>query len=149
MTPEEVRARGTPTAAGAEASERAAGGIQISAITGPTRDILVDLLSPLRQLTTTFPAMLDELRQIRTLLGGQDFALAGMAPGVAMPEINRLDDSRNGSMEGEAIHVYGDIQVTVEQVSDLTMDEINRQLQRELNIDRRRTGSRGRVAQVS
>ena len=52
----------------AEAAQSVTSGIQISNITGPTRDIFVDLLRPLRNLDTTFPAMLDELRNIRGVL---------------------------------------------------------------------------------
>lgn len=65
-----------------ERKERATGGISISNITGATRDILVAALSPLNNLDTTFPLMLDVLKDIRGLLGG-----AGRGDGVGQPII--------------------------------------------------------------
>ena len=80
------------------------GGLRISAITGASRDILVDALRPLRQLNTTFPAMLDELQHIRAALtGGETFDVA--APATA-------------GVGGGGISI-NELHINVEQVADL------------------------------
>jgi len=87
---------------GKEANEQITAGaaIQISQITGSTRDILVSLLSPLKQLNTTFPAMLDELKAQTHLLsvglpnldGQQEIAVVdGQQETVVMPAPDKGD----------------------------------------------------------
>ena len=242
-------------------------GIQISQITGPTRDILVAALSPLKQLDTTFPAMLDELKLIRGILSGKDgegkpivdvnaaparkapviqlpegvkpgfdmfpmqpalnmpqaqpgefrnadfglrnlirnpqFDMFPMQPALNMPqaqpgefrnadfglrnlirnpqseilqgpliqiprfarqpEVNMPDFARFQGMEhqdvnpdagfvsanGDSISIMGGITIQVQQVTDISIEEIDRQLQRELTSHRRAVGNRGRVTRIA
>ena len=211
-----------------ERRERATGGIQISNITGATRDILVAALSPLNQLDTTFPLMLDVLKDIRGLLGGQgrgdairqiipalqrpdmvqqaiaganiaaaDFTLdpatnlvrnqnlidnrqmIGRAVNPQIPNFNTPDFSgiipMNGQIPlpgnpdlrssvfttpisremggetsaGDNITIQGGINISVEQITDLTPEEIDRQLKEQLDIERLKVGSHSRFITVS
>ena len=206
-----------------QAKEIPTQGIQISQITGPTRDILVSALSPLKQLDTTFPAMLDELKLIRGILSGKPiipaaapalnvpviqlpegvkpaFDMPNMQPAVNIPqqpfvnpmlnfgangfnpaamlnqnplvqiprfamqpEVNMPDFARfHGggeplgrpdvgfvSANGDSISIQGGITIQVQQVTDISIDEIDRQLQRELISHRRAVGNRGRVARIT
>ena len=81
---------------GGSGSDRSSGGRQISEITGPTRDLLVDLLSPL----ANFGQIVAPIQDIRDILDqrlpnfnafGMEFAAAGagaMSPAVVIENLN-------------------------------------------------------------
>ena len=117
----------------AEAERNRSGGVSISNITGPTRDIFVDLLRPLRQLDQTFPAMLDELKRISALLARGN------------PQVPAIQTTNPGAptQRGQIVYQFQNLNITVEQATDLTVEEIDRQLQQEL-IDNQRAG--GQIA---
>ena len=113
---------------------RPMGGFSISQITGPTRDILVDLLSPLRTLGTVFPAMLDELKGIRA-------AVEMRAGGQGLPAMPLI---AAGGAGASGIEIMGDIHVHVDQLADANVEEINSQLFQQLRLDRRQIGNQDR-----
>ena len=137
-----------PAAAGSSRS-RSSGGLRVSAITGASRDILVDLLKPLRTLDNLFPAMLDELRGIRTVLTpGMRVATANAAPNApniqlgrlqnaADPNINRADAAQPGQRGGIFVE---NLNINVQEVADLNPQEINRQINELLDLQNRNNG---------
>ena len=138
-----------PAAAGSSRS-RSSGGLRVSAITGESRSILVDLLRPLRTLDNLFPAMLDELRGIRTVLTpGMRVATANAAPNApniqlgrlqdaADPNINRADAAQPGQRGGIFVE---NLNINVQEVADLNPQEINRQINELLDLQNRNNGA--------
>ena len=129
---------------------RSSGGLRVSAITGASRDILVDLLSPLRTLDNLFPAMLDELRGIRSVLTpGMRVATAQAFPNApniqlgrlqqnnADPNIDRADALQNPQRGGIIVET---LNINVQEVADLDIQELNRQLNEQLDIQNRNDG---------
>ena len=124
------------------------GGLRISAITGASRDILVSALSPLKQLNSTFPAMLDELKNISGLLsGGMRVTPAGV--NVTTPNLQGFN--RGGEGEFEDLNnpfvnqrsqgiVVENLTIQVQQVADLNIDEIRRELDINLDLRNRNQG---------
>ena len=137
---------GQSAAAGSSRS-RSSGGLRVSAITGASRDILVDLLKPLRTLDNLFPAMLDELRGIRSVLTpGMRVATANAVPNApniqlgrlqnaAEPNINRADAGQN--LQRSTVIIEN---INVQQVTDLNSDEVERQILENLDFQRRDGG---------
>lgn len=128
-------------------------GIQVSRITGPTRDIFVDLLRPLRQLDTTFPAMLDALKDIGESLRGNMRAVGG----TPLPQMPNLTPAAVGTPRGVdptafvgigaqggspgGIVINGDFYVNVDQIADLNADQLQQQLLENLDVRDRNDGA--------
>jgi len=128
-------------------------GIQVSRITGPTRDVFVQLLRPLRQLDTTFPAMLDELKNIGETLRGNMRAVGG----TPLPQMPNLAPAAVGTPRGVdptafvgigaqggspgGIVINGDFYVNVDQVADLNVDQLQQQLLDNLDVRDRNDGA--------
>ena len=53
------------------------------------------------------------------------------------------------SANGDSISIMGGITIQVQQVTDISIEEIDRQLQRELTSHRRAVGNRGRVTRIA
>jgi len=138
----ESRQRGEPTR-----------GIQVSRITGPTRDVFVDLLRPLRQLDTTFPAMLDALKDIGETLRGNMKAVGG-TPLPQMPNLvspaavgvpRGVDPNAfvgigaQGGLPGSI--VVDQLHIHVDQVADLNADQLQQQLLDNLDVRDRNDGA--------
>ena len=134
-----------------EAQERASGGIQISRITGPTRDIFVELLSPLKQLDSIFPSMLDVLRNIDSTLTTRlpPMAVAGAGSpvqpnlsGVAQGQQNVAGENFGfaGNGFGETGISVGELHIHVDTVADLDFEEIARQIVEQVDIRNRNAG---------
>ena len=127
------------------------GGLRVSAITGASRDILVDALRPLRQLNTTFPAMLDVLEDIR-----DNMMLGGIArqPAMALPNVPNLQgfnpqrQNVDANLEGGQAFgnqggvVINELHINVEQVADIAdIDRLERQLAENLDLRQRNEGN--------
>jgi len=100
-------------------------GRQISEITGPTRDILIDLLSPL--------ASLNSLVGIGNRIAG---ILDARLP--AMGELGLVGSSGD-------VNIYGDISIqpqtaNIDEITQLTAQEIERKISESLNRSRRGSG---------
>ena len=131
------------------ASRERTRGIQVSRITGPTRDIFVDLLRPLRQLDTTFPAMLDVLRNIETSISTRlpmAVPAGNMLPrqpnlgAFNAPQNNENTDlalARQGGFGGIFIDQFN---IHVDQVTDLNVDQLQQQLLDNLDVRDRNDG---------
>ena len=135
------------TGAGGEAS-RSSGGLRVSAITGASRDILVEALRPLRQLNTTFPAMLNVLEDIRDgLIGGiarqPAFALPN-APNLqgVLPQRQEADGLAAGGQFGQQGGVViENLNINVDQVADVgDVDQLERRLAENLDLRQRNEG---------
>ena len=135
------------TGAGGEAS-RSSGGLRVSAITGASRDILVEALRPLRQLNTTFPAMLNVLEDIRDgLIGGiarqPAFALPN-APNLqgVLPQRQEADGFAAGGQFGQQKGVViENLNINVDQVADVgDVDQLERRLAENLDLRLRNEG---------
>ena len=132
--------------AGGEA-RRSSGGLRVSAITGASRDILVDALRPLRQLNTTFPAMLDVLEDIRDGLGG-----VARQPAFAMPNAPNLQGVLPQRQEADGLVAGGqfgqqggvvieNLNINVDQVADVgDVDRLERRLAENLDLRQRNEG---------
>ena len=138
---------------GVETEAEATRGIQVSRITGPTRDIFVDLLRPLRQLDTTFPAMLNTLKNIEESLSMR-FAMAVPGEGAALPRqpnlagISNARQNNNGGADfGVAAQgafggiVIDQIHIHVDQVADIDVDLLQQQLLDNLDVRDRNGGA--------
>ena len=127
------------------------GGLRVSAITGASRDILVDALRPLRQLNTTFPAMLDVLEDIR-----DNMMLGGIArqPAMALPNVPNLQgfnpqrQNVDANIEGGQAFgnqggvVINELHINVEQVADVAdIDRLERRLAENLDLRQRNEGA--------
>lgn len=108
---------------------RVTGGIQISQITGQTRDILVNLLSPLKNLNTTFPRMLGVLKDIRNVLTVSE----GPVPHSIAGQI-----AAGSGLSG--ITVQGDLNIQVQEVSDISAEAIEERLYQDKILARRKIG---------
>ena len=140
---------GQQSAAAGSSRARSSGGLRVSAITGASRDILVDLLRPLRTLDNLFPAMLDELRGIRSVLTpGMRVATANAVPNApniqlgrlqnaAEPNSNRADAAQPGQRGGIFVE---NLNINVQEVADLNPQEINRQINELLDLQNRNNG---------
>ena len=173
LTPEEIEKSETERRerAGVDSSTSSSS-IQISKITGPTRDILVDLLRPLKQLDNVFPkmmmtfqegnnilkmlntsftAMLSELRNIREVLTPgfrppNQSAVPG-SPSERSGFSLRQQDFQNtstfsgnnntSSQDTTQPIIVQEFNLNVEQIQDIDINEINRQLNQLLQLDRR------------
>ena len=134
---------------GAESERRTetSGGLRVSSITGASRDILVDALRPLRQLNTTFPAMLDVLEDIRDGLGGvarqPAFALPN-APNLqgVLPQRQEADGLAAGGQFGQQGGVViENLNINVDQVADVgDVDQLQRRLAENLDLRQRNEG---------
>lgn len=126
-------------------------GIQVSRITGPTRDIFVDLLRPLRQLDTTFPSMLDALKDIGETLRGNMKAVGG----TPLPQMPNLAPAAVGGARGgdptafvgigtpgaQGGIVIDQLHIHVEQVADINADQLQEQLLDNLDVRDRNGGA--------
>ena len=134
------------TGAGGEAS-RSSGGLRVSAITGASRDILVSALSPLKQLNSTFPVMLDVLEDIRDGLGGvarqPAFALPN-APNLqgVLPQRQEADGlAAGGQFDQQGGVVIENLNINVDQVADVgDVDQLQRRLAENLDLRQRNEG---------
>ena len=134
---------------GAESERRTetSGGLRVSSITGASRDILVEALRPLRQLNTTFPAMLDVLEDIRDGLGGvarqPAFALPN-APNLqgVLPQRQEADGLAAGGQFGQQGGVViENLNINVDQVADVgDVDQLERRLAENLDLRQRNEG---------
>jgi len=95
-----------------------------------TEGILANPLLPLEALNPVFPAILDELKIQTNRLA------------IGLPNLSKPQRGTPGSLTEEAgITVEGDVHIHVQEVSEITPEEINRQLHRETRISKRRTGA--------
>lgn len=125
-------------------------GIQVSRITGQTRDVFVELLKPLRNLDI-FPAMLDELKNIRTVLT-PGYRIPSQSAVPNTPALGnfaaRQEFQANANITGgTAENARGGVvinnpvfQIHVNQVTDVDIELLERQLQERLNLNRRGAG---------
>lgn len=138
---------------GVETETEATRGIQVSRITGPTRDIFVDLLRPLRQLDTTFPAMLNTLKSIEESLSMR-VAMAVPGEGAVLPRqpnlpgiSNAKQNNSGGADFGVAAQgafgriVVDQIHIHVDQVTDIDVDLLQQQLRDNLDVQERNGGA--------
>ena len=100
-------------------------GRQISEITGPTRDILIDLLSPLTSLNS---------------LVGIGNRIAGILD-ARLPAMGELGLVGSGG----DVNIYGDISIqpqtaNIDEITQLTAQEIERKISESLNRSRRGSG---------
>ncbi len=106
-------------------NETRKGGRQVSEITGPTRDLFSDLLKPLTNLNQIVSPMQDIknlLAEHLPRLGSNDMAFAGMGGGVVIQNLNVTSATNS-----------------IQDISDATIDEIERAL-----ADRYAKAKRGR-----
>ena len=138
---------GSVVGAESERSTETSGGLRVSSITGASRDILVEALRPLRQLNTTFPAMLDVLEDIRDGLGGvarqPAFALPN-APNLqgVLPQRQEADGLAAGGQFGQQGGVViENLNINVDQVADVgDVDQLQRRLAENLDLRQRNEG---------
>ena len=123
--------RGGITAEEAVAEARQAGqAVQISQITGPTRDLLVGLLTPLKNLNVLPP-----------LLEGMKNAIYDMRDAMLGTKVPRSPDASIG--EGVGTMNVENLNVNVKSVADVTdMDALNRNLSDAARRERRLLGRR-------
>lgn len=137
---------------GQAATARASsGGFRISAITGETRDILVDTLRPLNNLVQLV-SIRDTLDRIEMHLrdampmaaGGYQPRQPNLAnvPNVQNTPNPQLALGQNGGFgnAGGSIVIQGDLVVNVDQVSDLGPAELERSILQRLDLARRGGG---------
>ena len=122
-----------------EGEERATKGqagsaIQISAITGPTRDLLVDLLMPLRNLNI-LPSLMEAMT--RAIYEMRDVFLGKKVAPSAMPVF-----ATAGAGGGDNI-VIESVNIQVDKAADAgDLDELNRNLSRAVRTEKRLLGRR-------
>lgn len=151
------RAEAQRTNATTTQDTRTSGGFRVSNITGPTRDMFVDLLKPLRQLDNVMPAMLEELRNIREVLTPghrppSQSAIGGVASlrsGFAMredfpraPVLQAGGGPNTGLAEGRGTTIINidNITVNVENATDLDAEVLQRTLRENLRGEFRDQG---------
>lgn len=134
-------------------AENTTRGIQVSRITGPTRDVFVDLLRPLRQLDSTFPAMLEVLKNIEMNIAGS-FPMAVPAAGMVprQPNLAGVINARQNDVGADFGGIAGvgasrggivveQLHIHVDQVADLNVDELQQQLLDNLDVRDRNGGA--------
>ena len=128
--------------------QAASGGLRVASITGASRDIIVEALRPLRQLNTTFPAMLGVLEDIRDGLGGvarqPAFAMPN-APNLqaVLPRQDAIDGVDAGGQFGnrQGGIVIENLNINVDQVAEVgDIENLERRLAENLDLQQRNAG---------